>query len=407
MTCAAIIVAAGSGSRARRDTDKVAKQYLSIGGKAVLNRTLETFLKSDLIDLVQVVISPQDEMLYQETIAKLDPDLSGNENRCKLLPPASGGDTRQSSVLNGLMALKASKPDFVLIHDAARPFVTQDIVLRCLDTLKSCKACLVASPLTDTIKRASSDGTIEETLDRNQLWAAQTPQGFNFDFIFDAHEKAALETRMPFTDDAAIAEWAGEPVKIVMGEAFNTKLTNQQDLDMAEILLKNPTSDTPILSDIRIGTGYDVHAFEEGDAVIIGGISIPHDKKLKGHSDADVALHAITDAILGAIAEGDIGTHFPPSDPQWKGASSDLFLKDAVRRVSEKGGKISNIDLTIVCEKPKIGPHRDAMRSAIAEICDLQKERISVKATTSEQLGFTGRKEGIAALATTCLRLPE
>ena len=405
MTCAAIIVAAGSGSRARRASDTVAKQYLEIGGKAVLLRTLEQFLANEQVDRIQVVIGPQDNDLYNEAIS---PSLTGKlaeQAKAKLLPPVDGGDTRQISVLNGLKAIKAEGPKHVLIHDAARPFITDAILARCFESLKEHKACLVATPVTDTIKKVDAEGTILQTIDRSTLWSAQTPQAFDYAFILNAHEKAFNQTIHTFTDDASVAEWVGEPVHIVEGSPSNRKLTSQEDLTMAETMI-NPTGPRP-LTDIRVGTGYDVHAFDEGDAVIIGGISIPHTHKLKGHSDADVGLHAITDAILGAIADGDIGTHFPPSDPQWKGAASDLFLKDAVRRVEERGGKLSNIDMTIICEAPKIGPHRPDMREAIAQICQISIDRVSVKATTSERLGFTGRKEGIAALATATVRLPE
>ena len=407
MTSAAIIVAAGSGSRARRASDTVAKQYVGVAGRMVLSHTLDIFVASELVDVVQVVIADGDEPFYAEAIAHLS-----DEARLKLAEPVVGGETRQISVLNGLLALRPFEPNKVMIHDAARIYVTEAILARCLDALSNHKACLVASPVTDTIKKIDEDGYIEATIDRTALWSAQTPQGFDYPFILASHEAASLQPDLSFTDDAAVAEWAGEQVWIVEGSSKNIKLTNPEDLDMADKTLRetnssgNPAARVPLI-DIRLGTGYDVHAFDEGDAVIIGGISIPHDRKLKGHSDADVGLHAITDAILGAIADGDIGTHFPPSDPQWKGASSDLFLKDAVRRVRALGGKIGNIDLTVICEAPKIGPHRPAMREAIANICEIAIERVSVKATTSERLGFTGRKEGIAALASACIHLPD
>nr|WP_321459087.1 bifunctional 2-C-methyl-D-erythritol 4-phosphate cytidylyltransferase/2-C-methyl-D-erythritol 2,4-cyclodiphosphate synthase [uncultured Cohaesibacter sp.] len=405
MTCAVIIVAAGSGSRARRSSDKVAKQYVALGGKPVLSRTLETFLKNEKVDCIQVVIGPQDDQLYEAAIAPLTSGPLADLAKTKLQPPATGGETRQISVLNGLEAISGKKPQHVLIHDAARPFVTDDILSRCFLALQTHKACLVATPVTDTIKKVDDQGAIIETIDRSTLWSAQTPQAFDYSFIRHAHKRASDQGIHTFTDDAAVAEWMGETVHIVQGSPANRKLTSQDDLTMAETMIA--ASAPQPLTDIRVGTGYDVHAFDEGSAVIIGGISIPHSHKLKGHSDADVGLHAITDAILGAIADGDIGTHFPPSDPQWKGAASDLFLKDAVRRVKDRGGKISNIDLTIICEAPKIGPHRPEMRAAIADICDMSIDRISVKATTSEKLGFTGRKEGIAALATATVRLPE
>jgi 2-C-methyl-D-erythritol 4-phosphate cytidylyltransferase/2-C-methyl-D-erythritol 2,4-cyclodiphosphate synthase len=413
MTSYAIIVAAGKGTRAKRDKDNVPKQYVEVGGQVILSWTLEKFLTSDHIDQIQVVISSSDEDLYQAALNSIhDNAYLARLAKTKLLPPCHGGDTRQSSVFAGLQAIRSAEPinrdeaiDHVHIHDGARPFVSHDILQRCEESLDQHRACLVGMPLSDTIKRINDLGQIEVTLDRTNLWSAQTPQSFQLPFILSAHEKAHAEGISDFTDDAAVAEWAGATVQMVEGSRHNIKITTQEDLTMAEQTL-GQTQSTP-LTDIRVGTGYDVHAFDEGDACIIGGVAIPHDKKLKGHSDADVGLHAITDAILGAIADGDIGTHFPPSDPQWKGAKSDIFLKDAVRRVNDLGGKLSNIDMTIVCEEPKIGPHRPAIREAIADICNLSINRISVKATTSERLGFTGRKEGVATIATVCVRLPE
>ncbi|WP_373236073.1 bifunctional 2-C-methyl-D-erythritol 4-phosphate cytidylyltransferase/2-C-methyl-D-erythritol 2,4-cyclodiphosphate synthase [Cohaesibacter celericrescens] len=407
MTCAAIIVAAGSGVRARRTSDAVAKQYVPLAGKAVLCRTIETFLTSDAIDLIVTVIAQEDLDLYKNAVAPLLQGKLAEQAQKKLRTSVRGGTTRQASVLCGLRALEKDSIDTVLVHDAARPFISHAILDRCRIALHSHKACLVAVPVTDTIKQATPEGRIQKTIDRSSLWAAQTPQAFAYDFIYDAHTRAAQQCAETFTDDAAVAEWAGAEVHIVEGDPTNIKLTNREDLDMADARLNSLQGSTSPLTDVRMGTGYDVHAFDAGDAVIIGGIQIPHDKKLKGHSDADVGLHAITDAILGAIADGDIGTHFPPSDPQWKGAASDLFLKDAVRRVRERNGKISNIDLTLICEAPKIGPHRPAMRQAIADICEISINRVSVKATTSERLGFTGRKEGIAAMASTCIQLPD
>nr|MCH9765719.1 2-C-methyl-D-erythritol 2,4-cyclodiphosphate synthase [Alphaproteobacteria bacterium] len=358
-----------------------------------------------------VVIAKGDEALYDEAIAPIANSTLAIRATHILNLPVSGGKTRQASVRAGLIALNISEkantntPDHVLIHDAARPFISSEIIDRCIDQLHDHRACLVAIPVSDTIKKANDDGHILQTIDRSSLWAAQTPQGFEYGFIAQAHDKAHKEGRNDFTDDAAVAEWAGAIVHIVEGDSANIKLTTKEDLTMAEKSLSRDS--TPPLTDFRVGTGYDVHAFDDGNAVIIGGVSIPHNRKLKGHSDADVGLHAITDAILGAIADGDIGTHFPPSDPQWKGAASDLFLKDAVRRIDELSGKLSNIDLTLICEEPKIGPHRPAMRESIAKICNISEGRVSVKATTSEKLGFTGRKEGIAALASVLVRLPE
>jgi 2-C-methyl-D-erythritol 4-phosphate cytidylyltransferase/2-C-methyl-D-erythritol 2,4-cyclodiphosphate synthase len=245
-----------------------------------------------------------------------------------------------------------------------------------------------------------ADGHVAGTVDRAQLRAVQTPQAFAFGSLLEAHRRAAQGGLNDFTDDAALAEWAGLKVSVFAGEAGNVKLTTDEDFAKAE------ARRIASLADLRLGNGFDVHAFADGDHLWLGGVRIPHDRGLTGHSDADVALHAIVDAILGAIADGDIGKHFSPNDPRWKGASSDQFLKFAVERVSKRGGKIAHLDLTIVCEAPRIGPHRDAMRKRIAEIAEMSVDRVAVKATTSEQLGFTGRREGIAAMATATVRLP-
>ncbi|MGI9483081.1 MAG: bifunctional 2-C-methyl-D-erythritol 4-phosphate cytidylyltransferase/2-C-methyl-D-erythritol 2,4-cyclodiphosphate synthase, partial [Hyphomicrobiales bacterium] len=320
-----------------------------------------------------------------------------------VLDPVSGGATRQASVMAGIDALKTFKPDCVLIHDAARPFASEKLISRVIDGLNDSAGVLPVQPVTDTIKKVGG-AYVESTLDRSILRAAQTPQGFRFADILKAHEQAAAETSTEFTDDSSIAEWAGIDVAIVDGEAQNTKLTTDDDIQAAERAM---TKNLSTLTDIRTGNGYDVHAFEPGDAVILCGVPVKHDKQLKGHSDADVGMHALTDAILGSLAEGDIGKHFPPSDPNWKGAASHIFLEHAVKLVRDRGGDLGHCDLTLVCEHPKIGPHVDAMRTRLSEIMQLAPDRISVKATTSERLGFTGRGEGIAALATATIRLPE
>jgi 2-C-methyl-D-erythritol 4-phosphate cytidylyltransferase/2-C-methyl-D-erythritol 2,4-cyclodiphosphate synthase len=254
--------------------------------------------------------------------------------------------------------------------------------------------------VTDTIKTVDAQGLVGETLDRSRLRAIQTPQAFAFKPLLAAHRRAALEGRDDFTDDAALAEWAGMKVAVFEGEPGNIKITNAEDFMRAEAM------QAAQLSDVRTGTGIDVHAFGPGDHVVIGGLRIPHTQALTGHSDADVGLHALVDAILGALADGDIGSHFPPSDPQWKGAASDRFFTFAVDRVKARGGMIAHLDLTIVCELPKIGPHRDALRANIARLAGIDVTRVAVKATTSEKLGFTGRGEGIAAYATATVRLP-
>jgi 2-C-methyl-D-erythritol 4-phosphate cytidylyltransferase/2-C-methyl-D-erythritol 2,4-cyclodiphosphate synthase len=339
--------------------------------------------------LVQPVIHADDAALYRAAAAGFD-----------LLAPVSGGATRQASVRAGLEALVIHAPDIVLVHDAARPFASAALIARAVHAAQETGAAIPALPVTDTIKRVAADGHISETLDRSQLRAVQTPQAFAFAPLLEAHRNAAAQGRDDFTDDAALAEWAGIKVAMFAGESGNIKITTPEDFARSEAL------QFPALGDVRTGTGIDVHAFGAGDHVIIGGVRIPHTQALTGHSDADVGLHALTDAILGALADGDIGAHFPPSDPQWRGASSDRFLKFAVERVTARGGRIAHLDLTIVCEAPKIGPHRDALRSAIAGIAGLDIGRVAVKATTSERLGFTGRGEGIAAYATATIRLP-
>jgi 2-C-methyl-D-erythritol 4-phosphate cytidylyltransferase/2-C-methyl-D-erythritol 2,4-cyclodiphosphate synthase len=261
---------------------------------------------------------------------------------------------------------------------------------------------LAAEPVADTLKRAAPDGSIAETVDRTGLWRAQTPQGFDFATILALHRRAAAAGRDDFTDDAAIAEWAGVPVALVRGSAANSKITTSEDLVMADRLLRAAAPDL----ETRTGSGFDVHRFASGDHVWLCGVCLPHSQRLDGHSDADVGLHALTDAILGALGDGDIGQHFPPSDERWRGAASSVFLADAARRVAERGGRIVNADVTLLCEAPRIGPHREAMRAAIASILGIDVERVAVKATTTEGLGFTGRREGIAAMATASVQLP-
>jgi 2-C-methyl-D-erythritol 4-phosphate cytidylyltransferase/2-C-methyl-D-erythritol 2,4-cyclodiphosphate synthase len=285
----------------------------------------------------------------------------------------------------------------VLIHDAARPFASPALIDRAIAAGRSCGAAIPVLPVADTVKTIDLQGRVTGTLDRDRLRVVQTPQSFGFRALLDAHRRAVREGRHEFTDDAALAEWAGMTVTTFPGEAGNVKLTTPEDFMKAAAHTD--------LADIRVGTGYDVHAFGDGDHVMLGGIRIAHDRGLKGHSDADAVLHALVDAILGALGEGDIGAHFPPSDPQWKGASSDRFLQFAAERVAARGGRIAHLDVTIICEAPKIGPHRDAMRARIAQIAGIGVDRIAVKATTSEGLGFTGRREGVAVSANATVRL--
>jgi len=397
---AVVIVAAGRGERARKigDEGKGPKQYRKIGHSSVLAETVRRFHDHPAVNDLIVVIHRDDEALYHDALIRFTGRFAGE----KLHQPVFGGASRQASVFEGLKALTPIKPDYVLVHDAVRPFVSDGTIERVIDALRHHKAVLPALPLVDTIKRVEAqdngDTIVRETLDRSTLWSAQTPQGFQFAPLFDAHSHAQRDT---FTDDCAVMEWHGHPVHVVHGNAENFKITTAEDIEEAEQRMSKTA-----MMETRVGNGFDVHAFEEGNAVILGGISIPHTKKLKGHSDADVALHTITDAIYGALADGDIGSHFPPSDPKWKGAASDQFLIHACERVKARGGRIVHLDLTIMCEVPKIGPHRDAMREEIARICALPLSRVAVKATTTERLGFTGREEGIAAMATATLELP-
>ena len=386
-TVAAVIVAAGRGERAGAD---VPKQYRAMAGEPMIRATLRAFLTHPRIDFVQPVINPNDKDAYAEAIAGLNDPLA----------PVSGGATRQASVRAGLEALTSRRPALVLIHDAARPFVSPALIDRAIGAGRTCGAAVPGIALADTVKSIDETATVIETLDRSRLRMVQTPQAFAFNLIVEAHRRAAAAQRDSFTDDAALAEWAGQRVSVFEGEADNLKITTKDDFIRAEM------TRFARISDVRTGNGFDVHAFAEGDHVMLGGIRIPHSHGVTGHSDADVALHALVDAILGALAEGDIGAHFPPSDPQWKGAASDRFLAFACERVRTRGGTISHLDVTVVCEAPRISPHRDAMRARIAAIANLAVDRVAVKATTSEKLGFAGRGEGIFAMATATIRLP-
>jgi 2-C-methyl-D-erythritol 4-phosphate cytidylyltransferase/2-C-methyl-D-erythritol 2,4-cyclodiphosphate synthase len=375
----ALVVGAGEGLRFGGG---VPKQYRQCAGHAVMWRSLSAFLNHPEVASVQAVIHPSHHDLYDEAVRGLS-----------LPAPVDGGATRQESVARGLESLVAEAPSRVLIHDAARPLVDHGVISRVLAALETSPGAVPALAVADTLKR--SDGAfIETTVDRQGLWRAQTPQGFRFEDILSAHRQAGGEE---LTDDAAVAERAGLAVAIVEGAEDNFKVTRTGDLIRAERALG--------FGEIRTGMGFDVHRFGPGDHVMICGVSIAHDFGLEGHSDADVGLHAITDALLGAIGAGDIGSHFPPSDPQWKNADSEVFLRHAGELLGAKGGRISNIDVTLVCERPKIGPHREAMAGRVAEILGLAAGRVSVKATTTEGLGFTGRGEGIVAQAVATVRL--
>jgi len=383
---AAVVVAAGRGLRVGGD---LPKQYRDVLGEPVIRSSLALFARHDAISFVQPVIHPDDAALFQAASAGLD-----------LLPPVDGGALRQASVRAGLEALRAHAPDLVLVHDAARPFASHALVTRAIAAARASRAAVPVIGVADTVKTVDAAGCVTDTIDRARVRLVQTPQAFGFAALLEAHRRAQAAGRDDFSDDAALAEWAGVKVGTFEGEAGNVKLTTDEDFTRAE------TARLAALGDVRTGFGFDVHQFGEGDHVVLGGVRISHRRGLSGHSDADVVLHALVDAILGALADGDIGVHFPPTDPQWRGASSDRFLAFAVDRVRARDGCIAHLDVTIVCETPRIGPHRDAMRARIAEIAGIAIERVGVKATTSEKMGFTGRGEGLAAFANATVRLP-
>ena len=358
---AAILVAAGRGLRAGAGGPK---QYRSIGGQTVIFRAMAPFCRHPQIFAVQPVLNPDDTAMFNDAVSALRHE-----------PPTNGGATRQASVHAGLEALASQKPDVILIHDAARPFVSAALISRAIDAAGRTGAAIPAVPVTDTVKLIDAKGDVEATPERARLRIAQTPQAFRYDAILDAHRRAAREGRHDFTDDAALAEWAGLTVATFEGDPANMKLTTPEDFVREEARLASQ------LGDVRTGTGYDVHALTDGDHLMICGVRVSHSRGFLAHSDGDVGLHALVDAILGALADGDIGSHFPPSDPKWKGAASDRFLKHAVDLVAARGGRI-------------------------AEIAGVDISRIAVKATTSERLGFTGREEGIAATASATIRLP-
>ena len=394
MRASALIVAAGRGERVTAETgDRTPKQYRIMGGAPVLRWTLSAFLSHPSIGRVVTVINPSHRQLYEEAVA-------GLEGRFTWV---AGGATRQKSVRAGLRALQTANGRRVLIHDAVRPFASQKLISGVMRELENANAVLPVMPPTETLKRVVN-GVVTETLERVGLVAAQTPQGFRLADILDAHARAALEERHDFTDDAAVAEWAGLPVRVMQGEAGNVKITTAEDLAAAERRLT--MQQNTAFGDVRTGHGFDAHALGPGDHMMLCGVRIDAKQGLSGHSDADVGLHALTDAILGAIGDGDIGLHFPPGDRRWKGASSDRFLAFAAKRVAALGGAVAHVDVTLICEAPPIAPHRAAMRGTLARILGIDMGRVSVKATTTEGLGFTGRGEGIAAQATATIRLP-
>ena len=419
----ALIVAGGRGTRLKGDPiqfdgfKSAPKQYMQLSNNTIIEQAINAFTNHQNIDNVMVVIHRDDNAIYSNLVG----------DHPKLLAPVIGGKTRRQSVHCGLIA--AQNMGFggkILIHDAARPFVEQHIISQIIENVSLGIGAIAGHQISDTLKKCSDNLQVKDTIARDDLFSAQTPQGFMASEIIEVHERAA-KNELPqnngvqFTDDASMFEAAGKLVKIIPSPSTNFKITTADDLAHARSLANSIDVQPPISGsskpldligymkknilhmDIRTGNGYDVHAFEPGDGVILCGYKIPFDKKLKGHSDADAALHSLTDAILGTIGAGDIGTHFPPSNPQWKNASSDHFLKAALAMVKEKGGKINNVDLTIICEEPKIGPHRQFMRRQLAKLCALEPERVSLKATTNEKMGFLGRAEGIAVIATTSI----
>jgi 2-C-methyl-D-erythritol 4-phosphate cytidylyltransferase/2-C-methyl-D-erythritol 2,4-cyclodiphosphate synthase len=384
---AAVVVAAGRGTRAGLDYPK---QYKVMGGTPMVRASLRAFAEHPGIDLVLPVIHPDDSKRFATAAEGL-----------RVAAPVAGSATRQGSVRAGLEALADKSPAIVLVHDAARPFTSHALIERAISAAQTSGAAVPGLPVTDTVKLVDEHDGVAATLNRAALRTVQTPQAFAYPALLDAHRRAASAGREDFPDDAALVEWAGMKVTVFEGERGNIKMTTPEDFARIE------RDAQAALADIRTGIGYDIHAFDQGgDHVWLGGIRIPHARKLAGHSDADVALHALTDAILGALADGDIGVHFPPSEEKWRGASSDRFLAFAVERVRARGGMVAHLDVAIVAEAPKVNPHRDAMRARIAQIAGVSLDRVGVKATTNERLGAIGNEQGIAAYATATIRLP-
>lgn len=389
MSTAAIIVAAGRGIRLG---GPVPKQYRSLGGEMVLTRTLRTALACTGLDAVLVAIHPEAGEMYAAAVATLDDP--------RLLPPVHGGAERADTVRLALEALAARAPEVVLIHDAARPFASPALYRALADHARTGEGAIAAEPVVDALWRETTDvpgGMADAPAPRAGLWRAQTPQAFPFGALLAAHRAGGP----PALDDAEVFRRAGGRVRLIPGEPENFKITTTADLARAERILEAG------MSDIRVGHGFDVHRFCPGDQVWLCGVAIPHDRGLEGHSDADVGLHALADAIYGAIGDGDIGQHFPPSDPRWKGAESHIFLRHAGERVAARGGRIANVDVTLLCERPKIAPHSTAMKARIGELLGLEPDRISIKATTMERMGFVGREEGMGAMATATVVLSE
>lgn len=395
---AAVILAAGRGNRAKSCVGP--KQYHPINGKAIIEYSIELFTKADNVKTVVLVINPDDEELYKPIISQYS---------SKLIM-VNGGDSRKESTYLALKELSKISPDYVYIHDAARPFTTSNLLNILQSKVSATQGVIPVLTVSDTVKEIDNN-YIKRTLNREILRTAQTPQLFPFELIFDAHLKVKDQPATLFTDDSSIAEYCNIPVAIVDGEMNNLKITYPEDLIMQTNAQQNSSYSISearenIFPDIRTAMGYDVHQLVDGTAVTLCGVVIPHTHKLKGHSDADVALHALTDALLATLGDGDIGVHFPPSEAKWKGAESKIFLAYAADKVKEKGGKINNIDITLICEAPKISPHVSAMKLFLQDILALELNRISIKATTNETLGFIGRQEGIASFASATVYYP-
>ena len=399
VTTAALIVAAGRGHRVG---GPLPKQYRRLAGQTVLGHSVRRFAAHPRIDRVRVVINPADRSLYDDAVQGSEGAETG-----KLLAPVAGGATRQESVRNGLESLAETPPDLVLIHDGARPLVPEAVIDGALDALAGHDGALPALPVSDSLKRAAPGGAvIAGAVTREGLWRAQTPQGFRYPAILDAHRAAGGGA---LTDDAAVAEHAGLSVALTAGDEDNLKITTEQDFSRAERILaaQGESAVVPAVPlETRVGMGFDVHRFGPGDHLMLGGVAVPHEQGVISHSDGDVVLHAIVDAVLGAMAAGDIGTHFPPSDETWRGADSAHFVAHTLALLEERGGQLRHVDVTLICQRPKIGPLRPAMVARLADVLGLAPARISLKATTTERLGFTGRGEGIAAQAVATVRLP-
>lgn len=382
--CAAVIVAAGRGERAG---GSVPKQYARIGGEPVLRRTVGVFAAHPAVSTVVAVIQPDHEALARQAVGPAPVQF------------VAGGESRQESVYNGLKFLEKFDPEFVLVHDAARPFVTAGIVGRCLDAARRHGAAAAGVPMADTVKKTDGAGLVTDTIARDRLWRAQTPQAFRYRDLMAAHAAAAGRA---LTDDAAVAEAAGLAVAMSPGSEDNFKITAAGDLARADRIARALAPRVTV-----VGHGFDVHAFGPGDHIVLCGVRIGHSHGLEGHSDADAALHALTDALLGALGAGDIGQHFSDGDPRWRGAASSRFVRDALSLVAADDGRLINLDLTIVCERPKLQPHYRVMKQSLCDLTGLPPARVGLKATTTERLGFTGRGEGLAAQAVVSLDLPD